>query len=255
LNHALVDGARLEVRWSGPPKGAGPAVVLLHEGLGSAAGWRSLPEEIASGTGCPTLAYSREGYGGSDPLREPFGVDFMHREAGRLAQLVEALGLREVLLVGHSDGASIALIAAAHGLPVRGVVALAPHVLVEDATVHAIAEAIVSYEQRDLRARLERQHGDNTDTVFRAWTRVWLSPAFRSWSLVDLLPRVACPVLGVMGSADPYGTYRQLDVIEERAAVPVQQIRIAGARHAPHRQRPEIVVPALLAFARRTLAG
>jgi pimeloyl-ACP methyl ester carboxylesterase len=255
LSRVEVDGAHLEVRWAGPPSGPGPAIVLLHEGLGSAAGWRGLPEEIATATGRPTITYSREGYGASDRLREPFGVDFMHREASRLARLLQALSLAEVLLVGHSDGGSIALIAAAQGLPVRGVVALAPHLFVEDESVRAIAEAVVSYERRDLRERLQRQHGENTDTIFRAWSSIWLSPEFRSWSIADLVPRVACPLLAVMGSADPYGTFRQLDALEDRAAVPVQQIRIAGVGHAPHRQRPELVVPALLAFARRILTA
>jgi pimeloyl-ACP methyl ester carboxylesterase len=248
-----VDGAKLEVWWAGGLPGSATTVVLLHEGLGSASGWKDTPGAVASATGCAALAYSREGYGRSDALREPFGVDFMHREADRLGQLLERLSLPDVVLAGHSDGASIALIAAARGLPVRGVVAIAPHVVVERETVEAIQGAVVRYESGDLRERLERQHGLNTERTFRAWTSVWLSPAFQSWSIEGLLPRVSCPVLAVMGSADPYGTYRQLDLLEKRCPAPVQQMRIAGARHSPHRQHAEIVLPAVSAFVRRLL--
>jgi pimeloyl-ACP methyl ester carboxylesterase len=137
---------------------------------------------------------------------------------------------------------------------VSGIVALAPHVFVEGETVAAIADARRRFDEGDLRARLEKQHGSNTETMFRAWSDVWLSPEFASFDVGDLLPHISCPVLAIMGDADPYGTYRQLDVLEARCGGPVQQMRISGARHAPHRQRPEIVIPALAAFVRRLLA-
>ena len=249
-----VDGARLEARWIGPGPDAAPTLVFLHEGLGSASGWKDTPDQLAAMTGCGALVYSREGYGRSQALRDGFDIQFMHREAARLRVVLHATSVQQPVLVGHSDGASIALIAAAWGLPVRGLALLAPHVVVEAQTVEAIAEAARRFDAGELRARLEAQHGTNTESIFRAWAGVWLGPDFRGWTIEGLLPLVSCPVLAVMGDADPYGTYRQLDLIERLCPAGVQQVRIAGCRHSPHRQRAETVLPALAAFTRRVLS-
>lgn len=254
MNPLEVEGALLEARWTGPGADAAPTLVFLHEGLGSMAGWKDTPDRLAEATGCGALVYSREGYGRSTPLRGAFQPDFMHREAARLTTVLAAAGVEQPLLVGHSDGASIALIAAAWGMPVAGVVAIAPHVFVEPETVSAIADAVKRFDDGELRARLQPQHHENTEPIFRAWSSVWLSPAFRPWSIENLLPQVTCPVLAMMGDADPYGTYRQLDVLESRCEGTLQQMRIAGCRHSPHRQRAETVLPVLAGFAKRVLA-
>jgi pimeloyl-ACP methyl ester carboxylesterase len=248
-----VDGARLEARMWGPPPDRAPTLVFLHEGLGSAEGWSDAPARLAEATGCGALAWSREGYGRSQALRQPFGVHFMHREADRLTEVLEATGVQDPLLVGHSDGASIALIAAGRGLGVRAVVVEAPHVIVEDCTVEAIRDAAARFDEGTLRERLARQHGENTESLFRAWSAVWLGPRFRAWSIEEFLPDIRRPLLAIMGDADPYGTYRQLDLLEARCRGPVQQMRLAGCRHTPHRQRAEIVLPAVAAFVRRVL--
>src|SRR5262245_156935 len=168
-----MDGRRLEMAWHGPPPEAAPTLVFLHEGLGCVGLWRDFPARLAAATGCGALVYSRLGYGGSDPAPLPWPVSFMHHEAlETLPAVLEACGIREALLVGHSDGASIALIHAAARTSdrVRGLVLEAPHVFVEPRTVRSIAAAAEAYRSGALRARLERYHGSNTDGAFLGWS-------------------------------------------------------------------------------------
>jgi pimeloyl-ACP methyl ester carboxylesterase len=231
--------------------GAEPALVFLHEGLGSVAMWRDFPARVAAATGRRTLVYSRLGYGASAPLPAPRRPDYMHREAlEALPALRAEHGLADAVLVGHSDGASIALIHAGAGHPVRGIVAMAPHVFVEDVTIRSIEAAREAWRTTDLRARLERYHAD-AEGAFRGWNDAWLDPAFRDWNIEEYLPAITCPVLAIQGRDDEYGTMAQLDAIERQVEGRVERLELARCRHSPHRDQPEATLAAIAAFVAR----
>jgi pimeloyl-ACP methyl ester carboxylesterase len=249
----LADGPR-EAFWSGPLPGSAPTIVLLHEGLGSARQWRGLPDELARATGCGVLAYSRRGYGASPALAGPLTSSFMHEAAAdELPRVLEVAGVRDVVLLGHSDGGSIALIAAAGAsLPARllSVIVEAPHVIVEDETVRSIAALQARWkDDATLRARFARHHA-HADTLVPAWTEIWLSPAFREWDITPLLPKVRVPVLAIGGDRDEYGTRRQLDLIEKAVAGPRRIVWLEGVGHAPHRDEPARVLEEVGRFVR-----
>jgi pimeloyl-ACP methyl ester carboxylesterase len=245
-------GRRLEYAWHGPGPDSAPTLVFLHEGLGSVSTWRDFPARLAEATRCGALVYSRAGYGGSDPVPLPRPLRFMHDEALALAEVLGAAGVREAILVGHSDGASIALIYAGGGQAalVRGLALEAPHVFVEDVTVRSIEAAASAYLSGDLRRALERHHGANVDVAFWGWNRAWLDPGFRAWSLEEFLPRVEVPVLLVQGEQDEYGTLLQLEAIEAGCGGPVQRAVLPDCGHAPHRDQPERTLSAMAAFVR-----
>jgi pimeloyl-ACP methyl ester carboxylesterase len=238
LDYERIDGA----------SGA-PTLILLHEGLGSIALWRDFPAKLAQATGCPAVVYSRYGYGRSDPLGGPRGVDYMHREAlATLPELRTALGLDEVILVGHSDGASIALIHAGSGRwPVRGIVLEAPHVFVEDVSIASIEAARIAYDTTDLRDRLARYHAD-VDSAFRGWNDIWLDPDFRAWNIEDVLPGVRCPVLAIQGADDEYGTLAQIDAIERGVAGRFERLVLPDCKHSPHRDQEQAALAAMARF-------
>jgi pimeloyl-ACP methyl ester carboxylesterase len=246
MSYVTLQGRRVEVL---DLPGAAPDVVLLHEGLGSVGLWRDFPAALVGATGSRVVAFSRHGHGRSESPPRPRTPRFMHDEALTvLPRLLDALEIEEPVLVGHSDGASIALIhAAAH--PVRAVVAIAPHVFVEQVGLEEIRAAKVAYERGGLRERMARHHRD-PDAAFYGWNDVWLDPEFESWSLEELLPDVECPLLLIQGEDDQYGTMAQLDAIEARAAGPVERVHLA-CRHAPHLEAPEETVPAIAGFVRR----
>jgi len=229
--------------------GDAPAIVLLHEGLGSVRLWRDFPAALATATGARVVAFSRFGHGDSDPPPRPRTPRFMHEEALEvLPAVLRAMDIDEPVLVGHSDGASIALIhAAAH--PVRAVVAIAPHVFVEDLSVASIAEARETFETTDLRERMGRYHRD-AERTFRLWNDIWLAPEFRDWNIEDVLGAVTAPTLLIQGEHDQYGTMAQLDAIEAGVAGPVERLHPA-ARHAPQLEAPEATLTAIAAFVRR----
>jgi pimeloyl-ACP methyl ester carboxylesterase len=226
----------------------GPTIVLLHEGLGSVSMWRDFPRRVAEVTGHEVLVYSRHGYGRSAPLTAPRPVRFMHDEAlVVLPALLDALEIRRPILLGHSDGASIAIIhAGGSGRDVAGLVLLAPHVMVEDISVASIAKARTAYAQGALRERLGRHH-DDVDGAFRGWNEVWLDPAFRGWSIEEYLPRITCPVLAIQGEQDEYGTMEQVDRIG-RAIPHARILKIARCGHSPHRDSAEDVLKAIRGF-------
>ncbi len=233
---------------------ARPTLVLLHEGLGSVAMWRDFPGRLAHATGCDALVYSRYGYGQSAPLDAPRSVRYMHDEAlVALPTLLDALAITQPILVGHSDGGSIALIHAGAGTrPVCAVVTLAAHVLVEDISVTSIAAAKVAYETTDLRTKLARYHAD-VDSAFWGWNRIWLDPEFRAWNIEEYLPRIACPVLAIQGEDDEYGTMEQMRRIG--AQVPdVDLVELEDCRHSPHRDQPQAVLDAITRFVDRVAA-
>jgi len=212
-----------------------PTLVMLHEGLGSIAMWRDFPQRLAHATVSRVVVYSRYGYGNSAPLQEPRNVRYMHDEAlVALPELLDKLEIVRPILVGHSDGASIALIhAGGADRPVAGVVAMAPHVVVEDISIASIAAARDAYAATDLRARLARYHAD-VDGAFRGWNDIWLHPDFRAWSIEEYLPRIGCPVLAIQGEDDEYGTMQQLMKIGA-AVRDVDLVKLEDCRHSPHR--------------------
>lgn len=246
-------GHRLEYRFAGTQGGESrlPTIVMLHEGLGSVALWKDFPERLAASTGCRTLAYSRRGYGRSDPLAGSRAPGFMHDEALIvLPELLERLDVEAPLLFGHSDGGSIALIRAAHAPhATRGVVALAPHVMVEEASIAGITAAKQRYLTSDWREKLRPYH-DDPDSAFWGWNDIWLHPDFRAWSIEALLPRIECPVLAIQGYDDEFGTMDQVDRIAA-GAPRVELLKLHGCGHSPHRDQPGRVLAAVASFVQR----
>jgi pimeloyl-ACP methyl ester carboxylesterase len=228
-------GSRLEYRWIGPPPDAAPTIVFLHEGLGCLGMWRDFPGRMVSATGCGALVYSRMGYGASDPVPGPRPIEFMHEEAlGVLPVVIEHFGLQDVVLFGHGDGASIAVIYCGARLrPVRALILEAPHVFVEPVCVESIARVAQAYETTGLRERLERYHGGNTDSMFKTWTDVWLRPEFRQWNIEEFLPSIGSPVLVVQGEEDEYGTLRQVDAVLGQVSGPAESLVLPRCGHSP----------------------
>ncbi|MEQ9500404.1 MAG: alpha/beta hydrolase [Deltaproteobacteria bacterium] len=251
MQRVAVAGFELEyVRYAG----ASPTLVLLHEGLGSVSSWREFPREVADATGHAVLVYSRAGYGGSDPVSLPRPLTYMHDEAFEVVpSLLEALALDDVVLIGHSDGGSIALLYASteHGRQrVRGLVLEAPHVFTERMCVEAIERAKVAYETTDLRARLARHHV-NVDVAFWGWNGAWLDPEFLRWNLEEHLPTVVAPTLLIQGRTDPYGTLEQLDRTEAGVSGEVERLVLDDCGHAPHRDRHDATLGAIVGFVQR----
>lgn len=247
-----VDGKRIEAAWWGPAPGEAPTLVLLHEGLGCVALWRDFPARLGQATGMGVLAWSRPGYGQSDPVTLPRPLSYMHDEARTLPTVLDAAGVRRAILLGHSDGASIAAIYAgsAYDPRVRGLVLIAPHFFVEDEGIRSIAAARDAYEAGDLRPRLARYHRD-VDNAFWGWNGAWLDPDFRAWRIDEFLPYIRVPILLIQGEADDYGTVEQLRTAKELAYGPVETMLVPGAGHAPQLDAPEAVVGAVREFARR----
>jgi pimeloyl-ACP methyl ester carboxylesterase len=250
-----VQGRRLEYRRVAATRPTAPTLVFLHEGLGSVSLWREFPTAVAQETGCGALVYSRYGYGRSDVLEAPFQVDYMHREARDvLPELLEKLGIVDPLLVGHSDGASIALIYAAAHPEMKGLIVLAPHVFVEEISVRSIAAARETFESSDLPKRLARHHADPART-FYGWNDIWLHPDFRAWNIEEVLPQIACPLLAIQGLDDIYGTMEQLAAIERRAGGTVKLVKLESCGHSPHRDQPEATRAAMVEFIRDVAPG
>jgi pimeloyl-ACP methyl ester carboxylesterase len=248
-------GQHLEYRWVGPGPEEAPTIVFLHEGLGRLAMWRDFPDRLASATGCGALAYSRMGYGASDPVPGPRSVRFMHQEAlDVLPAVIDRFQLQQVVLFGHSDGASIAVVYAGARLGgVRALVLEAPHVFVEPVCVESIARIAQAYATTPLREKLGRYHGDNTDSMFRTWTDVWLRPEFRTWNIEEYLPSIESPVLVVQGEDDEYGTIRQVEAVVKQVSGPARSLLLARCGHSPHSDQPDAVLEAAGRFVRETL--
>lgn len=243
-----VSGTNLHVRRfdAGSP---GVPLVFLHEGLGSVDLWRDFPEAVVAGSGHPGFTYSRHGNGWSWPLSGPRRPDYMHREAlDTLPRVVDAIvDGQPPVLIGHSDGASIALIYAGSGHPVQGLVLIAPHVFVEPETIASIAAIRDSFPESELPVKMAKYHTE-PETTFRGWADIWLSPAFRDWNIEEYLPGVSCPVLMIQGEADEYGTTRQLDAIDRGLGAPAERLIVPEAEHSPHLKHPEMVTDAVVDF-------
>lgn len=247
---ADTDGQPLEAVWHGPGPEHTPTLVFLHEGLGSVSAWRDFPERLAKATGWGALVYSRRGYGGAAPLRVPRRASFLEDEArGSLPAVLRQAGVREYALVGHSDGASIALAFACdehEGL--RGLLLEAPHVFVEELCIESIARLGQAYRDSDLRERLERHHGANTEGAFWGWHDVWLLPEFRGWNIEERLRGITVPVLVIQGVDDEYGTVAQVRAIERQARGSVESMILQDCGHAPHRDQPERTLRTMVEF-------
>ena len=251
----IIDGKRLETAWWGPGPDEAPTLVLLHEGLGCVALWRDFPAELTEATGCGVFAYSRFGYGASDTITLPRPMHYMHDEALTvLPQVLDAAGIRQAVMIGHSDGGSIAAIHAGvvQDARVRGAVLIAAHFMVEDLNIASIATIKATYEQGGLRQRLARYHRD-VEAAFRGWNDAWLDPRFRAFDITDCIARIRIPVLALQGTDDPYGTAEQLRVLERTASCPLETRLIAGARHAPHLEAREASLSAIVSFMQRVL--
>ena len=241
-----IEGRRLEYRLIG--QGASPSLVFLHEGLGSIDLWREYPGDVAKATGRCGLVYNREGHGWSDPIRGPRYPDFMEQEALTvLPQLLDQLGVADLILIGHSDGASIALIYAGAGHPVSGLVLLAPHVFVEPEAIIGIETARERFESTDLPERMARYHRDPQST-FHAWCDTWLDPAFGTWNIEGSLPGIDCPILLIQGRDDEYGSLAQLDAIERGVTGRVKRLVLEDCGHSPHLAQPARVLEATARF-------
>ncbi len=245
--------SRLEYKMTGPRPDEAATFVLLHEGLGSVGLWGEFPMRLADATGLGVFAYSRSGYGGSSPSVLPRRVTFMHEEARDvLPRVLDAIGLRRGILLGHSDGASIATVYAGsvEDHRIRGLVLLAPHFFTEEFGVAEIARMCEAYETTDLRAKLAKWHHD-PDNAFYNWSGPWLEPAFREWDITEELAYIRVPILIIQGEDDQYGTLRQIEVAKEECYCPVEAVVLKGIRHVPHREAPEATMAAIVDFTRR----
>jgi pimeloyl-ACP methyl ester carboxylesterase len=250
-----VDGRSLEVLSVGPAPEKAPTLVLLHEGLGCVALWRDFPQKLCATTGCGVTAFSRFGYGASDVVDLPRPLDYLTREAvDVLPKFLDAIGFRRGVLVGHSDGATIALIhaGAIRDPRVKGVVLMAPHVFVEPEGLASIAEAREAYEHGELKSKLQRYHHD-VDAAFRGWSDAWLDPNFRDWNVTGYVESWRAPALVIQGTDDPYGALAQVREIERHAPTRVETLILQGCKHQPHFERGEEALAAIARFARTIL--
>lgn len=247
-----VQGRRLEYHWIHASKKGAPTVVFLHEGLGSIAMWKDFPAKLAAATGCATMIYSRVGHGKSERLPTPHQVDYLHVQALEvLPRLLAKLKIENPILIGHSDGGSIALIhAGAAKRPVRALILEAPHVFVEDISLTGIAAARTSYQTTELPKKLARYH-DDPDGAFWGWNDIWLHPEFRHWNIEEYLAPIKCPVLAIQGYEDEYGTMAQLDAIERQVSGPVELVKLHDCGHSPHRDQPRAALAAMANFIAR----
>lgn len=246
-----IDGEQLEYQLLSPAESVAPTLIFLHEGLGCLAMWKDFPRQVARMTGSRTLIYSRAGYGGSAPCSLPRPLTFMHDEAlNILPKILDAAEIQNAVLVGHSDGASIALIHAG-GIAderIQGLILMAPHVFVEQITLTSIRAARCAYKNTDLRERLARYHGDNVDCAFWGWNGAWLDEGFLDWNLQAYLAKIEVPVLLIQGKDDNYGTIRQLETIKEQLPRGAEQVLLHDCGHSPFRDRPAETLQAIAGF-------
>jgi len=241
---------QIEVQWYKKGEKGFPTLVFLHEGLGCAKMWKDFPYLLSKRTGCPALVYSRFGYGASDPSPIPWKVNFMHQQGLKiLPDIINTAKIKDHILIGHSDGGSIGIIYAGspHAGQLKGLITEAAHVFCENITVESIYQAKLNYEHHDLRPRLEKYHGKNTENAFRGWNDVWLNPHFVRWNIEKYLPRIKVPMLALQGNKDQYGTMKQMESIKSRVNHVISHI-IEGCRPSPHSEQPKNVLDIMTGF-------
>ena len=258
MNHILVQGKKIETAWYGPSPKEAPTLIFLHEGLGCVEMWKGFPVRLGMATGCGVLVYSRLGYGKSDPCRLPRPLNYMQIEGlETLPRIIETTGIKECLLVGHSDGGSVAIVYAGGtpALPLRGVITEAAHLFCEEVSVRSIQEARENYLHKGLREKLMRYHGPNTDIAFWGWNKAWLDPEFMNWNIEEFLSGIKVPLLALQGKEDQYGTIAQIRAIEARAGCGAEVSVIDRCRHSPHQEQEEMVFEAMKGFILKTLSN
>jgi pimeloyl-ACP methyl ester carboxylesterase len=245
-----IDGMALEYRLFGPSPAHSPMIVMLHEGLGSIKTWGEFPWRISERTGAGVFVYSRAGYGASPPFGHGLPIDYVKRHAlDVLPKVLEAVGFWRGMLLGHSDGASIAAAYAGSidDPRITGLILMAPHFFVEPETLAEIRNAREAYKTRNLRQRLSRYHA-YVDVAFWGWNDVWLDPAFASFNLRDELAKIRVPTLVIRGDDDRYGTHRQLAIAKDRCQCPLETLIIPDCGHVPHREKPEQTLDSIARF-------
>ena len=250
-----IGDAELEYRMIGPAPDKAPTIVMLHEGLGCVGLWGDFPDRLQAATGAGLFVYSRAGYGASSPVTRPRPLDFMEVEAlDVLPKILDAIGFRRGLLLGHSDGASIATIYAGgvQDHRVRGMILIAPHFFVEEFGQVSIRKTDADYKTGKLRDRLARWHKD-VDGAFIGWSDVWRDEKFRDWDISESLAYIRVPVQIVQGADDQYGTMRHVEIAQEECYCPVDIAVIPGAAHSPHREAADVTLKAIADFANRLL--
>ncbi len=250
-----LDGLSIESAWFGPPPSEAPTIVMMHEGLGSVSTWRDFPERLAKATRTGVFVFSRIGYGRSSDALLPRPLDYLHREATEiLPKILTKIGFQRGILLGHSDGGSIAAIygGSVQNHRVRGLVLIEPHFFVEDMNIETIRQTANDFETKGLRARLQRHHNDAGKT-FRGWLDLWLDPRFKSFDITDELRHIRVPVLIVKGADDPYSSLAQIRTAENECYCPVESIVIPNAKHAPHHDQPEQTLESIASFVNHIL--
>ncbi len=254
-NYFVFDEKRLEYRCieSDSAIPTSDALVLLHEGLGSIDLWKNFPQELAIATGCRVFVFSRYGYGRSTPLSEKRNFDYMHQEAlNTLPNFLKHIGVDRPILIGHSDGASIAMIHNGGGHDVGGLVLMAPHVFVEDLTVKSIEQARIAFETTELSKKLGRYHED-VASAFWGWNDIWLSPEFKNWDIQMYVEKLSCESLLIQSDNDPYGTLAQIEVIEKLSRAPTQRVILKDCGHSPHFDQASATIDAIAQFVEDSL--
>lgn len=251
-----VNGKKLHTEYTSVFKGR-PVLVFLHDSLGSAQLWRDFPEKLSQAAQCNVLLYDRLGYGKSYPMEDHYRTnDYMELEADLLNSLLEKMGISDAILFGHSDGGTIALIAAAkYPETIKAVICEAGHIFVEDITVQGVKDALQAYRTSDLAVRLRKYHGDKVDILVRAWTEIWLSERFRSWTIEYLLQDITCPLLFIQGESDEYGTLDQLEKTVSQVSGTAEKYSIPHTGHSPHKEVPDKVIARAAEFIQRISGG
>lgn len=235
---------------------ARPTIVFLHESLGCVELWRDFPKKLGALTQCNVLVYDRQGYGKSSPFTTSDRKnDYLEIEADVLNRLLEQCGLKRVILFGHSDGGSIALIAAAkYPSSIMGVITEGAHIFVEEITLQGIRETVNTYNITNLKERLHKYHGDKTEALFWSWANTWLCAAFRSWNIEGFLPHIHCPVLVIQGEKDEYGSLEQVNGIINQVSGEIHQLIIPSVGHTPHKEAKEVVLERSASFINHLIA-
>lgn len=255
----IASGHRLHYEWIGPGPEEAPTLIFLHHGLGSIETWQDFPNALIEATGCGGLIYSRWGHGRSDPISSaPRPLDFMEDEAWEaLPEILRQLSIRAPILVGHSDGGTIALLFAARPVPISplAIVTVAAHVFYDQHSLGGMTAGRKDWDDGNLRAGLRRYHGNNVDGVYLAWSGLWLRPEALDWNIEHHLPRIACPALVIQGSEDAFGLTAQVDAIVDRVSGQAERLILQGIGHEPHREAKEVTLAAMAEFIEAAVAG